>query len=108
MTDSAQAGIQAANRNALDAPPHREFTAAVTAIREVARVDGRQVWQIALSQTLFSTGRNGTGVLIATARSGKVLEIAITAVEKDSDGELWHTTDKPLQEGTQVRGTIGA
>ncbi len=106
MTDPAQAGTRTADRTAFNAASCQEFTAEVTAIREVARIDGRQVWQIALSQTLFDPARFNTGVLVATARSGKVLEIAVTAVEVDNNRQAWHTAYKPLQEGTVVRGLV--
>ena len=103
---------QAAERIYYDEPATLEFTATVTAIREVARVDGKQVWQIALDRTAFYPTSGGqpydTGMLTATARSGAVLEVPITAVEEDSTGEVWHTTAKPLQEDTVVRGTVDA
>jgi alanyl-tRNA synthetase len=102
----------AAERIYYDEPATLEFTAEVTAIREVARVDGRQVWQIALDRTAFyptSGGQpNDTGKLTATARSGASLDAPITGVEEDDTGEVWHTTSKPLQEGTAVRGTVDA
>jgi len=100
----------AAERIYYDEPWTLEFTAEVTAIREVARVDGRQVWQIALDRTAFyptSGGQpNDTGKLTATARSGASLDAPVTDVEEDETGEVWHTTSKPLQEGTAVRGTV--
>ena len=94
-------------------PRRLEFTAQVTAIRELARVDGRQVWQIALDKTSFSPDAAGqqtrdTGILIATARSGAQLKVPVTAVHEDQTGEVWHTTSKPLQEGTAVRGIVEA
>ncbi|SEB63745.1 alanyl-tRNA editing protein [Terriglobus roseus] len=102
----------AAERIYYDEPATLEFTAEVTAIREVARVDGRQVWQIALDRTAFyptSGGQpNDTGKLTATARSGASLDAPITDVEEDETGEVWHTTSKPLQEGTPVRGVVDA
>jgi alanyl-tRNA synthetase len=103
---------QTADRIYYDEPATLEFTAEVTAIREVARVDGRQVWQIALDRTAFYPTSGGqpfdTGKLTATARSGAVLEAPITAVEEDDAGEVWHTTQKPLQEGTAVQGAVDA
>ena len=104
--------VQSANRIYYDEPATLEFTAEVAAIRELARVDGQQVWQIALDRTAFyptSGGQpNDTGVLVATARSGASLEVPITNVEEDEAGEVWHTTSKPLQEGTVVSGRIDA
>ncbi|MEZ2346813.1 DHHA1 domain-containing protein [Terriglobus sp. RCC_193] len=104
--------VQSANRIYYDEPATLEFTAEVTAIRELARVDGQQVWQIALDRTAFYPTSGGqpydTGVLVATARSGASLEVPITNVEEDEAGEVWHTTAKPLQEGTTVFGRIEA
>ena len=109
---SAQVQTHAADRIYYDAPGQLAFTATVTAIREVARVDGRQVWQIALDRTAFYPESGGqpfdTGLLIATARSGASLEVLITDVQEDEAGEVWHTTGKPLQEGTEVRGVVDA
>ena len=103
-------GNQFADRIYYDEPATLEFTAEVTAIRELARVDGKQVWQIALDRTAFYPTSGGqphdTGALIATARSGASLEVPITGVEEDDSGEVWHTTAKPLQEGTVVRALI--
>jgi alanyl-tRNA synthetase len=105
-------GDQAAERMYYDEPSRMEFTATVTAIREVARVDGKQVWQIALDRTAFYPTSGGqpydTGVLTAIARSGAKLHVPITAVDEDESGEVWHTTAKPLQEGTEVTGTVDA
>ncbi len=109
---SPSSGTRVASRITCDDPATLEFAAEVTAIREVARVDGRQVWQIALDKTAFYPTGGGqpfdTGALIATARSGTSLEVPITAVEEDAAGEVWHTTNKPLQEGTPVRGVVDA
>lgn len=95
-----------------DEPGTTEFDAEVTAIREAARVDGRQVWQIALDRTAFYPTSGGqpfdTGTLVATARSGTSLHVPITNVEEDDLGEVWHTTGKPLQEGTIVHGIVNA
>lgn len=89
-----------------------EFTAEVTAIRELGRTDGQQVWQIALDRTAFYPTSGGqpfdTGRLVATARSGASLEIPVLNVEEDDDGEVWHTTTKPVMEGTQLVGSIDA
>ena len=109
---SAQVQTHTADRIYYDAPQQLEFTATVTAVREVARVDGKQVWQLALDRTAFYPESGGqpfdTGTLIATARSGALLEAPITDVQEDGDGEVWHTTAKPLQEGTPVRGVVDA
>ena len=104
--------MHAAERIYYDEPATLQFTAEVTAIREVARVDGRQVWQIALDRTAFYPTSGGqphdTGKLTATARSGASLDVPITDVEEDDAGEVWHTTSKPLQEGTAVHGAVDA
>ncbi|HEY9138758.1 MAG TPA: alanine--tRNA ligase-related protein, partial [Terriglobus sp.] len=104
--------VQSADRIYYDEPATLEFTAEVTAIRELAKVDGQQVWQIALDRTAFYPTSGGpphdTGVLIAKARSGASLEVPITTVEEDETGEVWHTTSKPLQEGTTITGQIHA
>ena len=105
MTDSAQAGIQAANRTPSDGPSRPEFTAVVTGVREMTRLHGKQIWQIALSQTRFTPDRC-RGTLTATARSGRTLCIEVTHAEADASGTVWHTTDKPLQEGTPVKGDV--
>jgi alanyl-tRNA synthetase len=102
--------MHAAERIYYDEPMTLEFTAVVTAIREVARVQGRQVWQVALDRTAFYPTSGGqphdTGKLTATSRSGASLDAPITSVEEDEAGEVWHTTSKPLQEGTVVRGLV--
>lgn len=104
--------VQSADRIYYDEPAALEFTAEVTAIRELARVDGQQVWQIALDRTAFYPTSGGqpydTGILIAKARSGASLEVPIATVEEDETGEVWHTTSKPLQEGTVITGQIHA
>lgn len=89
-----------------------EFTAEVIEVRELARVEGRPVFQVALDCTAFYPTGGGqphdVGSLFATARSGVVLEAPITGVEEDGSGEIWHTTAKPLQQGTAVRGRVDA
>jgi alanyl-tRNA synthetase len=88
----------------------RTFTAQVTDIREYARTDGQSQWQIALDRTAFypnSGGQpNDCGTLAATARSGAELLAEIDDVVEDDDGEVWHSTRKPLLAGTEVTGTI--
>jgi alanyl-tRNA synthetase len=88
----------------------RTFTAHVTDIREYARTDGHSQWQIALDRTAFyptSGGQpNDYGTLAASARSGAELLAEIDNVVEDDDGEVWHSTRKPLLAGTAVTGTI--
>ena len=106
------AAFHVAERLYYDEPLRLEFTAAVTEIRELARVEGKPLFQVALDRTaFFSTGGgqpHDTGVLVATARSGAVLEAPVTAVSEDEAGEVWHTTVKPLQPGTEVVGRVDA
>jgi alanyl-tRNA synthetase len=45
-------------------------------------------------------------MLTATSSGGALLEAPILAVEEDEQGEVWHTTPKPLLAGTSVRGYV--
>jgi alanyl-tRNA synthetase len=45
-------------------------------------------------------------MLIAASPSGALLEAPVLAVEEDGQGEVWHTTPKPLLAGTAVRGHV--
>lgn len=94
-----------------------EFTARVTDIRleshGVAESGQReQLWQVALDRTGFYPTGGGQpcdlGVLVATAKSGAVLEAAVERVEEDEAGEVWHAVRKPLPEGTEVAGRVDA
>ena len=86
------------------------FEAHVTDVREVSRNHGKSLWQIALDRTAFYPTSGGqphdTGTLAATAPSGTTLRAPILDVEEDEDEEVWHTTAKPLNAGTAVRGEI--
>ncbi len=88
----------------------RTFTARVTDIREYARTDGQSQWQIALDRTAFYPTSGGQpfdrGTLAATSRSGAELVAEIDEVIEDQDGEVWHSTRKPLLAGTEVIGSI--
>ncbi len=88
----------------------RTFTARVTDIREYARTDGQSQWQIALNRTAFYPTSGGQpfdrGTLAATARSGAELLAEIDDVVEDDEGEVWHSTRKPLLAGTEVAGSI--
>ena len=83
------------------------FQATVVEVRELGRVSGKPVFQLALDSSGFRTG-TGTplGTLTATARSGAILVAPVTAVQQDASGELWHTTEKPMQPGTVVLGHV--
>ncbi len=94
-----------------------EFAARVTDIRldsHAADASGQkvQLWQVALDRTAFYPTGGGQpcdlGVLVATARSGAVLEVAVERVEEDEAGEVWHYVRKPLPEGTEVVGRVDA
>ena len=91
-------------------PTLATFDAHVSDIREVSRTEGRSLWQIALDRSAFYPTSGGqphdTGILAATSAGGAVLEAPILAVEEDEQGEVWHTTPKPLLAGTAVRGYI--
>jgi alanyl-tRNA synthetase len=86
------------------------FDAHVSDIREVSRTQGRSLWQIALDRSAFYPTSGGqphdTGLLTATSSGGALLEAPILAVEEDEQGEVWHTTPKPLLAGTAVRGYV--
>jgi alanyl-tRNA synthetase len=91
-------------------PSLASFDARVSDIREVSRTQGRSLWQIALDRSAFYPTSGGqphdTGTLTATSSGGALLEAPILAVEEDDQGEVWHTTPKPLLAGTAVRGYI--
>jgi alanyl-tRNA synthetase len=86
------------------------FEAHVSDIREVSRSQSRSLWQIALDRSAFYPTSGGqphdTGLLTAISPSGTLLEAPILAVEEDEQGEVWHTTPKPISAGTAVRGYI--
>lgn len=92
-----------------------EFSASVTDIRLDSHVvaDGGQkeaLWQLALDRTAFYPSGGGqpcdVGVLLATAKSGAVLEVNVERVEEDEAGEVWHYVRKPLPQGTEVVGRV--
>ena len=91
-------------------PSLASFDAHVSDIRELSHTHGRSLWQIALDRSAFYPTSGGqphdTGVLTATSSGGALLEAPILAVEEDDQGEVWHTTPKPLLAGTLVRGYV--
>jgi alanyl-tRNA synthetase len=91
-------------------PSLSSFDARVSDIREVSRAQGRSLWQVALDRSAFYPTSGGqphdTGLLTATSSGGALLEAPILAVEEDEQGEVWHTTPKPLSAGTAVRGYV--
>ncbi len=87
-----------------------KFQAVVTEIRLYSYAVGEggrreQIWQVALDATEFSTDFS-TGLLIATAKSGAVLEVSVERVMVDDAGLVWHFVRKPLVEGTAVVGRV--
>ncbi len=101
-----------AERLYLHEPQLFEFRATVTDIREFARRDGVQIWQIALDRTAFYPTSGGQphdrGVLTAQTRSGVELTVIVDDVVEDEAGEVWHATTKPLLTGTEVGGVLDA
>jgi alanyl-tRNA synthetase len=102
--------MAAAQRLYFDEPDLFNFRARVTDIREFARKDGVQVWQIALDRTAFFPAGGGQpndrGVLRAKARSGAELTVSVEDVQEDEAGEVWHSTTKPLLTGTDVEASV--
>jgi alanyl-tRNA synthetase len=92
--------------------PELEFQATVADIRLDSKDASGQLWQVALDRTAFYPAGGGqpwdTGVLIATSRSGAVLEVPVECVEEDDAGEVWHYVRKPLVQDTQVVGRVDA
>ena len=94
-----------------------EFRAVVTDVRLDSHAVGEsgqkeQLWQVALDRTAFYPVGGGqpwdTGLLVATAKSGAVLEVVVERVEEDDAGEVWHYVRKPLPEGTEIVGRVDA
>jgi hypothetical protein len=81
-----------------------EFMAVVTEIHEQSRAGRRQLWQLALSRTAFTSGDEG--ILEAVSRSGARLAVPVLSVEVDAAGEVWHLVEKPLTVGTEVTGHV--
>jgi alanyl-tRNA synthetase len=102
----------AAKRLYYDVPAHEglEFNATVTDIRLDSKDETGQLWQLSLDRTAFYPTGGGqpfdTGTLVATSRSGAVLEVPVQRVEEDESGEVWHYIRKPLLEGAEIVGRI--
>ena len=111
MVAVATQAIQVAQRLYYDSAA-LDFTATVTDIRLDSRVGGEQLWQLALDRTAFYPEGGGqpwdTGVLVATAPSGTMLEVPVERVEEDAQGEVWHFVRKPLVAGTEITGWVDA
>ena len=88
----------------------KNFDATVADVRLHSRRDGVASWHLALDRTAFYPTSGGQpfdiGTLTATAPSGAQLTLDVTQVEEDENGEVWHTTAKPLPEGTRVSGAV--
>jgi alanyl-tRNA synthetase len=65
---------------------------------------------VKLDRTAFYPMSGGqpfdTGSLIAFSRSGAELKVKVEDVFEDEVGEIWHRTDKVLEPGARVHGTI--
>ncbi len=81
-----------------------EFRAVVMDIREERRIGGRVRWQMLLDHTEFTLGTVGT--LKAVARSGALLIVPVLSITVGEAGEMWHTVEKPLAQGTEVTGRV--
>jgi alanyl-tRNA synthetase len=92
--------------------PALEFHGIVTDIRLDSRSADGALWQVSLDRTVFYPKGGGqpwdTGVLVATAKSGAVLEVPVERVEEDESGEVWHYVRKPLPQGTEIVGRVDA
>lgn len=88
----------------------REFTGAVTDVRELAHGDAESKWQLSLNRTAFYPTSGGqpfdTGMLQVGSQGGAVLEVPVEQVEEDEQGAVWHLVRKPLAAGTPVEARI--
>ena len=88
----------------------KEFTGAVTDVRERADSRGESIWQLALNQSAFYPTSGGQpfdmGTLNGAPPDGTLLKIPIEQVEEDEDGTVWHFVRTPLPVGTRVEGQI--
>jgi alanyl-tRNA synthetase len=88
----------------------KSFTATVTEVRELARVDGNPTWHLSLDCTAFYPTSGGqpfdTGILIANSPGEAALEIPVEEVEEDEEGRVWHLVRSQLAAGTSVTGQI--
>ena len=79
-----------------------EFDARVLKIRQSKKQGS---WDAALDQSAFYPTSGGqpfdTGKLVFTGG-----EAAVTDVEADREGEVWHTLDREIPEGMEVHGII--
>jgi alanyl-tRNA synthetase len=80
-----------------------DFSAVVTDIRLESREGSVVRWRMTLDRTSFAAG--DVGVLVATSRSGTLIEVPVLSVLDDA-GDIWHIVEKPLAAGTDVTGRI--
>ena len=78
------------------------FEAVVTAVKNGKRPGE---WEIALDRSAFYPTSGGQPFDTGTLVFGK-LKAAVTNVEADAAGEVWHTADREIPVGTAVRGGI--
>jgi alanyl-tRNA synthetase len=87
-----------------------EFDAHVADLHEMTRQGTTSTWMVKLDRTAFYPMSGGqpfdTGSLIAFSRSGAELKVKVEDVFEDEVGEIWHRTDKVLEPGARVHGTI--
>jgi alanyl-tRNA synthetase len=88
----------------------QEFSASVTAVREIPGAGGEPAWQLSLDRTAFYPTSGGqpfdTGTLSVKLQNGSTQSIRVEQVEEDEDGAVWHFTRHPLAPGTPVNGQI--
>ena len=79
-----------------------EFDGTVTRVREGKK---QGTWAAALDRSAFYPTSGGqpfdTGRLVFAEG-----EASVTDVEADREGEVWHTLDRPVAEGTAIHGII--
>ena len=84
--------------------PRTTFKCRVTEVRLESASAGRQLWQVALDQTMFTPGDSGE--LLAVARSGARLLLTVLRVDLELSGTVWHLVDKPVAEGTELTASV--
>jgi len=77
----------------------------VVDVRERPGADGHSEWHVALDRTAFYPTSGGQPhdlghIEIANGTA------AVTAVEEDASGEVWHTVDRSLPAGSSITGKI--
>ena len=89
-----------------------DFRASVLDARELKREGNQSVWTLRLDRTAFYPTSGGqpfdTGNLTTESKSGIPLEVAVEDVFEDEQGEIWHSVNKVVPPGAEVRGLIDA